>query len=82
MKIDNIEFTDEEMNTAVKEMLKLRGMDLEVVGVEAKGYPRRGWEICVKAWDKETEEPKPQNAPPLPMARPPTTVAEASEEPI
>lgn len=47
MKITDIEITNEEMNTAVSEMLKLRGLDVIVESIEAKGYPRRSWQLDV-----------------------------------
>lgn len=47
MKITDIEITNEEMNLAVSEMLKLRGLDVIVEGIEARGYPRTHWELDV-----------------------------------
>lgn len=47
MKIETLELTDQEMNQAVTEFLRWRGMNLTVANIDGKGYPRRAWEITL-----------------------------------
>lgn len=53
MKIESIELTKDEMNQAVKLFLGWKNINLEVLNVEAKGYPTKHWIIDVN--DNQTE---------------------------
>ncbi len=55
MTITEMTLTDEEVNQAIQDFLGWRGMKVVVKNLEGKGYPRRGWEVCIEA----TLEPRP-----------------------
>ena len=56
MQIESIKLSKEELNQAVREFLKVRGITVEIESVDTYGYPARGWQVEVK----ETAEPEPE----------------------
>jgi hypothetical protein len=58
MKITDIEMTDKEMNHVMTEYFRLTGLDIKVLRIEAKGYPRRGWQIDVEATNSTIQSPE------------------------
>jgi hypothetical protein len=60
MKIKDIEITNEEMNLAIQNLLRLKGVEVTVLLIEGVGYPRRAWQVDLEATMVET--PKIQTA--------------------